>query len=134
MAQTLNKMDQLAVMRRANGRLFTLTLKGREHLALWPNLKSAIRYKALNPELLVFLPASAASAFEQKSLLPLQKENMGLFLLIDAGDAHFRDGRKISWEELKNSLPATPNFKDAHAAGKMPAIDRFNDDGGNQFL
>lgn len=127
-------MDQLTVMRRANGQLFTLMLKGREHLALWPNLKSAIRYKARNPQLLVFIPALVASAFGQKSVLPLQKENIGLFLLIDAGDAHFRDGHKMSWEELEKSLSATQNSKDVRAASKTSAIDRFNDDGGNQFL
>ena len=28
--------NQLSIMRRANGELFTLTLKGRKHLALYP--------------------------------------------------------------------------------------------------
>jgi hypothetical protein len=99
-------MDQLSIMRRANGELFTITLKGREYLALWPSLQSAIHFKARNPELLVFLPASVASAFGQKRLAPLQKESMGLLLLTDTGDAHFRNARKISWKELNDSLPA----------------------------
>jgi hypothetical protein len=101
-------MDQLSIMRRANGQLFTLTLEGREHIAFWPSLQSATHYKTRNPQLLVFSPAAAASAFGQKSLAPLQKEDMGLFLLNDTGDAHFRDGRKISWKELENNLPASP--------------------------
>ncbi len=100
-------MDQLSIMRRANGELFTLTLEGREHLALWPSLQSAIRYKVRNPELLVFLPASVTSAFGQKSLAPMQKENIGLFLFDDTGNAHFRDGETISWTELEKILPAS---------------------------
>ena len=99
-------MDQLVIMRRANGELFTLSLKGQEHLALWPSWQSALHYKARNPELLVFVPASVASAVGQKRLAPSQEEGMGLFLLTDTGDAHFRDGRKISWEELENRFHA----------------------------
>ena len=123
-------MDQLSIMRRANGELFTLTLKRRKHLALWPSLKIAIHYKTRNPELLVFSPASVASAFGRKSLALLQKENVGLFLLTDTGDAHFRDGRKISWEELENILPASSLASPA----PMPSLDRMDDDGGNQNL
>ncbi len=99
-------MDQLTMMRRANGELFTLTLKGQKYLALWPSLESAVRFKARNPELLAFVPAWVASAFGQKHLAHLQEENMGLLLLTDTGDAHFRDARKISWEDLRGDLPA----------------------------
>ena len=97
-------MDQLTVMRRANGELFTLTIKGRQHLAMWPSLESAERYKFRNPDLLVFKPASVASAFGQKSLKPLKEDGVELFLLVDAGGAHFGDGRKISWDEFEGSF------------------------------
>lgn len=100
-------MDQLSIMRRANGELFTLTIKGHEYLAVWPSLQSAMRYKTRNRELLVFLPASVASPFGQKSVELLRKANLGLFLLIDDGHARFRDGRKISWEELDTNLSAS---------------------------
>jgi hypothetical protein len=123
-------MNQLSIMRRANGELFTLTLKGREHLALWPSLESAIHYKTRNPQLLVFLPALVASAFGQKSVALLQKENLGLFLLNDTGDAHFRDGSKISWKELESILPASS----LASTDTRPSIDRLDDDGGNQNL
>ena len=98
--------DQLTVMRRANGELFTLTVKGRKHLALWPSLESAERYKYRNPDLLVFKPASVASSFGQKSLRPLKEDGVELFLLVDAGGAHFGDGRKISWDEFEGSFAA----------------------------
>ena len=93
-------------MRRANGELFTVTIKGRPHLALWPSLESAVRYKARNPELLVFIPSAVASPFGQKSLRPLREENVELFLVVDAGGAHLRDGRRLSWEELESRIPA----------------------------
>jgi hypothetical protein len=100
-------MDQLSIMRRANGELFTLIHKGQEHVPLWPSLKSAFHYKFRNPELLVFSPASVESSFGQKSLVLLQGRNVGLFLLNDTYDAQFRVGRKISWKELKRRLPAS---------------------------
>ncbi len=99
-------MEQFTIMRRANGELFTLMQKGQELLALWPTLQSAMHYKTRNPELRVFLPAAVSSAFGQKKLAPLQKAKMGLYLLRDTNDAHFRDGQKISWEELAPHLPA----------------------------
>jgi hypothetical protein len=127
-------MEPLTMMRRADGRLFTLKVKGEEHLALWPSLQSALRYKKRNPQLLIFIPASVASPFGQKSLIPLRKENLGLFLLIDAGDAHFSDGRKIGWEELQPSIlpstsdsvyamkPSTANASEANNADLLQAL------------
>jgi len=94
-------------MRRANGELFTLNLKGQEHLALWPSLESAARFKARNPELLAFVPAWVESAFGRNRLARMQKENMGLLLLTDTGGAHFRDARKMSWEEIRGRFPGT---------------------------
>ena len=126
----VDKMDQLTIMRRANGELFTLTLKGQEYLALWPSLQSATRFKVRNPELLAFVPAMAVSTFGQNILAHLQKEKMGLFLLADTSDAHFRDGRKITWKELENILPALSS----PSIHTVPSIDRLDDDGGNQDL
>ena len=125
-------MDQLVIMRRANGELFTLSLKGQEHLALWPSWQSALHYKARNPELLVFLPSLVASAFGQKSLAPLQKEGMGLFLLTDTGDAHFRDGRKISWEEIENRFHALS--MDATSEGQTDIIQLLKQVGGDAVI
>lgn len=103
----VDKSGQLTMMRRANGEFFTLMLKGRAHLALWPSPQSAFYYKARNPELLVFSPALLASPFGQKSLAALQREDMGLWMLTDTGRAHLGDGRKISWEEIRHCLPAS---------------------------
>lgn len=103
----VDQVDQLTLMRRANGELFTLMLNGRAHLALWRSLQSALHYKARNPELLVFSPAAVASPFGQKSLAALQSADVGLFLLTDTGRARLVDGRPISWGEIKSRLPAS---------------------------
>ena len=101
-----DQSDQLTMMRRANGELFTLPLNGRAHIALWPSTQSAFYYKARNPELLVFLPALVASPFGQKRLAALRSEGMGLFLLTATGRAQLGDGRELSWEAIENYLPA----------------------------
>jgi hypothetical protein len=99
-------MEQMTIMRRANGELFRLRVKGQEHLAVWPSLESALRYKKRNPALLVFIPAAVASPFGRKSLIRLREENLGLYLLVDGGGAHFSDGHQITWEEVEPSLAA----------------------------
>ena len=106
-----DQLGQLTMMRRANGELFTLMLKGRAHLALWPNPQSASYYKARNPELLVFSPALLVSPYGRKSLAALQSEGVGLWMLPDTGRAHLDDGRKISWEEIRHCLPASSSHK-----------------------
>jgi hypothetical protein len=115
--QKVDKIEPLTMMRRADGRPFTLKVKGQEHLALWSSLQSAVRYKKRNPQLLIFIPASTASPFGQKSLIALRKENLGLFLLVDAGGAHLSDGRKITWEELDTRMPAVASATLTNANG-----------------
>src|SRR5688572_21745134 len=99
-------MNKLSIMRRANGELFTLKRNGREYLAVWPNLDSAIQYKARNPELLVFVPVMVDNAFVQKRLQSLKKEEFRLFLLADTRVALLKEGRKMKWEEMEQSSPA----------------------------
>lgn len=105
----IDQLDQLMMMRRANGAPFTLMLMGHAHLALWSNAQSAFHYKARNPELLVFSPVLVASPSGQKNLADSQREDMGLFLLSDRSRAHFSDGRKVCWKEIKSLLPASPS-------------------------
>jgi hypothetical protein len=93
-------MDQFTIMRRANGELFTFEIKGRQHLAIWPNPEGALRYKDQNHELLVFVPALAASPFGEKSLAPLRKRNLELVLLTDNDSPRLRGGRTMTWKEL----------------------------------
>jgi hypothetical protein len=94
-------MNQLSIMRRANGDLFTLKRRGQEHLAVWANLESAAQYKARNSELLVFSPVLVTSPYAQKRLKPLQEENFALFLLADTRVAILKEGRKMRWKEME---------------------------------
>jgi hypothetical protein len=99
-----DQMDQLAIMRRANGELFTVTIKGKKCLAVWPNERRAIQYKARNPALLVFVPALVGGAFAQKALAPFQLERMGLHLFTDNGGGHFHGGHTISWQQVEDNV------------------------------
>ena len=118
----IGPLNQVAIMRRANGELFTVTLKGQRHLALWPDLEGAVRYKARNPDLLCFLPALASSPFGKKSLAPFRKENLGLLLFTDNGSAHFRGGQKMSWAELEIGLSAASQPSPNPATGNPKVV------------
>src|SRR5512138_1945277 len=98
-------MEQFTIMRRANGELYMLMQKGEVCLALWPNQKCALRFRVRHPKLRDFIPSLLSSAFAQKKLTPLQKENLKLYLLTDTLNPHFSEGHKITWEELAERLP-----------------------------
>jgi hypothetical protein len=108
----LVQLNQLTMMKRANGAPFTLMRRGQAHLALWPNTESAVRYKTRNPELLVFSPMLVASPSGQKNLADSQRDDMGLWLLTESSRAHFSDGRRVCWKEIESLLPASPSNKE----------------------
>jgi hypothetical protein len=45
-------MSKFYVMRGPRGQLQTVTVAGREYIAVWPDMLSALRYKTRHPELL----------------------------------------------------------------------------------
>ena len=87
------------LMKRANGDLFTLTVGGNEYVAVWPNEFAARRYKARNPELLVYLPARIDRALVERKLGRLLHEQSLRFWLLDENDpaAGFNRGRMVEW-------------------------------------
>jgi hypothetical protein len=87
------------VMKRANGDLFTLTIGGNDYIALWPDELTLMRYKAANPELLVYLPARIDRAMVERKLKPIATERPLRFWLLDEKDpaAEFDSGRIIEW-------------------------------------
>ena len=52
--QGSKNMREFYVMHGPQGQLRTVEVEGREHVALWPDILSALRYKARHPELLKF--------------------------------------------------------------------------------
>jgi hypothetical protein len=143
-------MDQFTIMRRANGELYTFMQKGEVCLGLWPNQQCALRFRWRYPKLRDFIPSLISSAFAQEKLLPLQKENLKLYLLDDTLNPDFGEGHKLSWEELADRLPAsswvsanqlelgrtrlaeqkTPTLTGAVAADSLHSLARLDDDGG----
>ena len=95
-------MDELFVLRRANGDLFAEQLGDKLCIPVWSSAEAVARYKAHNPELTIFWPIRL-----NRSLMKQIKAGFGtegrteLFLLSeDAPDARLDDGKPIAIEEI----------------------------------
>ncbi|HWP45156.1 MAG TPA: hypothetical protein VNO14_18080 [Blastocatellia bacterium] len=89
-------------MRRANGDLFAERINGKLVIPVWSSEDQIARFKARNPELMIFLPARL-----DRSLLKRIKSGLldagttELFLLSDDDpDAKLDEGRYVKLEEL----------------------------------
>jgi hypothetical protein len=91
-------MNEMFVMKRANGDLFTKQIDGRLRLPVWSSREAVARYRARNPELFTFLPTHLDRRLMQRFDKAAPPE---LFLLSgDAHDAYLTDGRPILPEEI----------------------------------
>ena len=102
-------MSDMYVMRRANGDLLTEEIEaGRIRIPLWPNADAAARYKARNPELLVYLPTRLDHSLI-KRIRALGAEGTTEFFVLreDDPDADLNSGRPIMLEELFPQSEAT---------------------------
>lgn len=92
-------MNEVFVMRRANGALFTEEISGKTFVPVWSSEEEVMRYRERNPELGVFLPRRFS-----RSLLKSVKSSSGspaFFLLSEEdADADLQDGRPVSLEEI----------------------------------
>jgi hypothetical protein len=102
-------MSDMYVMRRANGDLFTDETKaGNIRIPVWPNADATVRYKARNPELLVYLPAGLDHSLIKKIRALGAEGTIEFFLLSDNDpDADLNAGRPIEPEELFPQIEAT---------------------------
>jgi hypothetical protein len=101
-------MNDRYVMRRANGDLFTEEMEGKVRIHVWPNSEAAVRYKARNPELSVYLPTPLNPSLLKKIKALGDGGKAEFFLLSDDDpDAHFNVGRPIMQEELFSEGDAT---------------------------
>ena len=102
--------NDLYVMRRANGDLFTEEIGGRISVPLLSTRDLVDRYKARNPELAVFFPAPLDSRMKKKMKALGLEQSAEFFLLSDDDpDAYLDKGRPIRREEIfaEVEAPAT---------------------------
>ncbi|MEW6207558.1 MAG: hypothetical protein AB1631_04275 [Acidobacteriota bacterium] len=99
-------MSEYFVMRRANGDLFAERIDGRLCIPVWAGREEVERFKAHNPELMIFLPTPLSHSLVEKT--KLGEEGARFFLLSqDAPDALLDKGREITPEELLSAQLAT---------------------------
>jgi hypothetical protein len=95
-------MSELYVMRRANGDLFTVEAEGERRIPVWPSKEAAARYKARNPDLMVFFPALLDRSILLRAAAKPESAAPPRFLLLpeDSPDANLYEGRLVAVEEV----------------------------------
>ncbi|HWO01724.1 MAG TPA: hypothetical protein VNS63_20880 [Blastocatellia bacterium] len=95
-------MNEVFVMRRANGTFFTEEINSKLRLPVWSSEEAVMRFKERNPELGVFLPHRFSRAMLKNLAISSGTEGTPeLFLLSDEDpDADLEDGKPITLEEV----------------------------------
>jgi len=90
------------VMRRANGDLFTEVIDGKIRIPVWSNEEAVERFKAHNPELMIFLATPLTRLLAQKIGQRFGAETEIEFFLLsdDAPSVQLDDGETIDIEEI----------------------------------
>jgi hypothetical protein len=110
-------MNEVFVMRRANGNLFTEEINNKVRVPVWSSEEAVKRYKERNPELSVFLPQRLSRSLLKN--LPGQSGPEGtteFFLLSDEdSDADLDDGTPITLQEILPEGEHAPQSAHAQA-------------------
>ena len=95
-------MDELFVMRRANGDLFAEKVDDKLRIPIWSSAEDVARYKAHNPELIIFWPIRLNRSLMKQIKADFGREGILEFFLLseDAPDARLDDGKPIAIEEI----------------------------------
>ena len=95
-------MDEMFVMRRADGELFAEEIGGTLRIPVWSSEETLARYKEHNPELMTFLPTQLTRSLVNKRGGGLVGEGIHEFFLLAEDDpaADLDDGKPASLEEL----------------------------------
>lgn len=95
-------MNEMFVMRRANGDLFTEEISGRLGIPVWSNEEVLARYKERNPALMTYVATPLTRSLLNRIGKGLGNEGTAEFFLLaeDDPDADLEDGRPISVEEI----------------------------------
>jgi hypothetical protein len=84
------------ILRRANGEVFTISINDVPHVAVWDSELGIRRSKNINPDLIVYVPATLDRRVIKRQLAgqPIK------FFLVDSFDPDLTSGREISEDEL----------------------------------
>jgi hypothetical protein len=95
-------MDDLYVMRRANGDLLIVEVQGKPRIPVWQSTDSVSQYKALNPELIFYWPVKLSREVVKRTTgkSPSNKPVDLLLLPAEARNAHFEEGRPATLDEI----------------------------------
>lgn len=89
-------MSTYYLLRKANGDILTVEIKGKEYIAVWDSDTAVRRSKRANPELMVYVPAVV-----DRRLIERKFPNPSVsFFLVDSRDPDLRTGHEISADEL----------------------------------
>ena len=89
-------MSTYYILRKANGDILTIDVKGKEYIAVWDSETGVRRSKRANPDLIVYLPAPLDRRLIERTLPNLNVP----FFLVDSRDPDLQTGREISWDQL----------------------------------
>jgi len=93
-------MNEMLVLRRADGELFTEEINGKQVIPLWSSAEEVARYKQRNPKLITFLPAQLTGVLRNKSN-SIGGTGAEFFLISEENhDASLDDGKPVSLEEI----------------------------------
>jgi hypothetical protein len=109
-------MNELFVMRRANGTLYIEDIDRKLRLPIWSSREAVMRYKERNPELSVFIPQRFDRELLERLAANDTEASPDLFLLSDDDpDADLADGRPVTLEEILSDPVGKPHPAEAQA-------------------
>jgi len=94
-------MNEIFVLRRANGELFNEQKEGKLTVPVWSSQEALDRYRERNPELMTFLSTPLTRALINRLESGLGGRTIEFFLLAeDDPNAELDDGKPISLEQI----------------------------------
>lgn len=95
-------VQDLYVMRRANGDLLAIEIDDALRIPIWPGRDAVARYKALNPELALFWPVKLDPTTAKRLTNSPREEGTTQFLLLstDSPGADLMAGKPVTLLEL----------------------------------
>jgi hypothetical protein len=93
-------MNAFYVLRKANGDILTVDIKGKTYIPVWDHERGVRRSKGANPELLVYVPAQADRRLIERKFPKLDVP----FFLVESRDLDLHTGSEINQAEVFGEL------------------------------